>query len=345
MDIRDAIIQGRSHTVGPEQGVNVIDKVARKAANHLNVVTGRTQARFAARVDQAHILCYHTIVPDEFADAGWAAPHAVTVSNFEKQMAMLAETAAVRSLGSVADRLASGNFTGGPLISITFDDGFADNALLALPILQRHGLTATFFLTTGTIDRGDLLPGDKIRILRDARDRGRLHISLNPLCERLLSQPGYHKAISFAEYRDALDELWSLASARVSRSAVEACRMLRWDEARVLRNAGMEIGAHTVNHVILSRESANVRRFEIVESIRRVRAEMRRESVPFAYPNGQPADFSAEDTGVLRELAVPCAVTTEAGPNTIESDRLTLKRHCIGLHHDVSSLWTALGSF
>ena len=37
---------------------------------------------------------------------------------------------------------------------ITFDDGYADNYQVALPILRRHGLTATFFVATGFLDGG-----------------------------------------------------------------------------------------------------------------------------------------------------------------------------------------------
>lgn len=322
--------------------MNVIEKIASKAVNRVSVMAGWTQSRFSERTELAHILCYHTIIPDESARAGWSAPHAVTVSAFEQQMSMLAELRCVRRLDRVADQLANGLFNDGPSVSITFDDGLADNVMLALPILQRYGLAATFFLTTGIMDRGDLFPNDKIRILRDAQQRGRLKMSLPPVCERLLSQPGYYKATSHNEYREQLDELWAAAHVRVDPSAIEACRVMRWDEARLLRDAGMDVGAHTVNHVILSRESNDVRQFEIVESIRRVRAEMRRDRVPFAYPNGQPTDFGEFDMGVLADLKVPYAVTTDAGPNDSESNPLALRRHCIGIHHDISSLWTAL---
>src|SRR5690606_33047929 len=44
--------------------------------------------------------------------------------------------------------------------SITFDDGYADNAELALPVLSHWRLPATFFVTTGFIDSQTQAPWD-----------------------------------------------------------------------------------------------------------------------------------------------------------------------------------------
>jgi len=314
-----------------------------KSTNRLAAVTGVSRSRFLSQIDTAHILCYHSVIPDDLADQGWVAPHAVTLSAFDRQMAMVAQTECSRRLGDVAGTIAAKKPLNGPFVSITFDDGLADNVMLALPILQKYGLAATFFLSTGHIDRGDYFDGDRIRILADAHRNGRLRTRLHPICENLLSERGYHKTVSQQEYRPFLDELWSTVQHRTEPAAVEACRVLRWEEARVLRDAGMEIGAHTVNHVILAGESAETRRVEIEESIRRVRAEMRREAVPFAFPNGQPEDFDAADIDLLRDLKTNYAVSTLVGPNNSQSDPLTLRRHCIGLHHRPSDIWTLLG--
>ena len=45
------------------------------------------------------------------------------------------------------------------IAAITFDDGFADNHEIVLPLLERHGLKATFFICTGFIDGRSAISG------------------------------------------------------------------------------------------------------------------------------------------------------------------------------------------
>ncbi len=40
-----------------------------------------------------------------------------------------------------------------PRVAITFDDGFRDNLEYAVPLLQKYGLKATFFISTGFLER------------------------------------------------------------------------------------------------------------------------------------------------------------------------------------------------
>ena len=50
----------------------------------------------------------------------------------------------------------------GRRVIITFDDGYRDNYTAAFPVLQRHGLPATFFVATGFIDEPRLPWWDEI---------------------------------------------------------------------------------------------------------------------------------------------------------------------------------------
>ena len=48
---------------------------------------------------------------------------------------------------------------------VTFDDGYADNYYTALPILESRGISSTFFLSTGFIDKQLLFPPDALDAL------------------------------------------------------------------------------------------------------------------------------------------------------------------------------------
>jgi hypothetical protein len=72
-----------------------------------------------------------------------------TAEAFDWQMAFLKQQCHVIS---AADLLHEAALTAGRCVMLTFDDGYRDNHEVALPILKRHGLTATFFIATGYID-------------------------------------------------------------------------------------------------------------------------------------------------------------------------------------------------
>jgi peptidoglycan/xylan/chitin deacetylase (PgdA/CDA1 family) len=94
----------------------------------------------------------------------------------------------------------------------------------------------------------------------------------------------------------------------------------------------MEIGAHTVNHVILGREGLVRRRSEITGSVARVQEMVGIDAVPFSYPNGQAGDFSDSDQEVMAALNVPYAVRQTPGWITPDTPRLALPRNSISRH-------------
>jgi peptidoglycan/xylan/chitin deacetylase (PgdA/CDA1 family) len=91
------------------------------------------------------ILCYHSIHPSRpFRSA--------TPDEFVAHLRCLSEHCDVVPLSTlVARRTAPSD--GRPQVAITFDDGHVDNHEFALPLLAEHRMPATFYVTTGYIDR------------------------------------------------------------------------------------------------------------------------------------------------------------------------------------------------
>lgn len=134
----------------------------------LKAALAKSRARSLARTSselqckRIVILCYHSIHPEKgFASASPA--------QFEAQLEWLKANceiirfrdafAAARSASARGDR---------PRVALTFDDGYADNFEHAFPLLVKHGLTATFFVTAGLLER-DRTVLERLHHLRNAR--------------------------------------------------------------------------------------------------------------------------------------------------------------------------------
>lgn len=105
----------------------------------------------AARLRRPHrhaglVLLYHRVceLPDDPLGVS------VTPEHFAAQMELLARAFRPASLAAVAAG------TAGPdAVAVTFDDGYVDNLVNALPILERTGVPATLFASTGQIASGE----------------------------------------------------------------------------------------------------------------------------------------------------------------------------------------------
>ena len=95
--------------------------------------------------DGLRVLFYHRVAddPDDLL--------AVTCNVFEAEMALLAERGfEVLDVVEALDRLYAGTL-GPNTIGLTFDDGYVDNAVHAMPILERHGFRGTVFVVTDLV--------------------------------------------------------------------------------------------------------------------------------------------------------------------------------------------------
>lgn len=92
----------------------------------------------------APILLYHRI-----ADVSHDPIQlCVSAENFDKHVSFLKENYEIIPLSDLSKRIAENRLSGNEL-AITFDDGYKDNLLNAIPILEKYNVPATIFITTG----------------------------------------------------------------------------------------------------------------------------------------------------------------------------------------------------
>ena len=283
------------------------------------------------------ILLYHRVAPrpDPFLPA-------MPLDVFRAQMDVLARRFNVVSVdravrGMVADDLPE------RAVAITFDDGYRDNYTHAFPVLRALGLQATVFLTTGAIGSDRRLWHDRVFEAVQATEETVLEgfgrngepLDLTPgparaaALDQLLSGLKAH-TLAPAQRDARVEQIYATLLPETAAEAPERL-MLDWSEVREMRAGGIDFGAHTVTHPILTQVSDAAARDEIERSKAEIEARIEEPVVGFAYPNGGATDFDERIRDHVRAAGFRWALTTLFGPNRAAGahdrpDLFTLRR-------------------
>jgi peptidoglycan/xylan/chitin deacetylase (PgdA/CDA1 family) len=217
-------------------------------------------------------------------------------------------------------------------VAITFDDGYRDNHDIALPILRQAGIPATFFIATGYMGSHSMFNDVVIEAIRATTAKQLVSTRVGPVPLPLDSFEAKQAAVSAT-----LGAIKRLPPSDRHAAAWEIARqlgleqdpqlMMRAEHVRALDAAGMEIGAHTINHPILATLDASAAAHEIETSRVTLRELLGRDVVGFAYPNGRPAqDYAAKDVECVRRAGFDYAVSTRYASWTPEVPSYELPR-------------------
>lgn len=273
------------------------------------------------------ILIYHRVLPDPDPMLQ-GDPDAAT---FRWQMRTVSALFNVLPLTEAIERLRNGTLPP-RAAAISFDDGYADNAEVALPILEELGLSATFFIATGYLDGGMMFNDKVIEILRRLPGE-EVDLDVVGLGPRRFSSPADRAAIAMEVIR-SIKHLDS----RERQAKVDALNtlcpqplpddvMMTTAQVRQLADAGMTIGGHTLNHPILTRVSDNLAREEIGGGREVLETILKQPVCLFAYPNGKPGqDYDARHVTMVRQCGFEAAVSTAWGVSTGSRDPYQLAR-------------------
>ena len=229
------------------------------------------------------------------------------------------------------------------LVAFSMDDGYVDNLTVALPVLQRHGAGATVYVETDVL--GERRVSWLHRTFYLCFEKGERWF-VERYVEETADPDLAGKLRAALETGSALGALYQVKRVlkyeadraereRVTRRLLEeaggddetlARAYLTWDQVRQRDRAGVEIGAHTRRHEILSRLDEEEQAEEIEGSRRAIEREVGRAPETFAYPFGRPWDFDERTVGILHNSGFRAACAAIDGLNDGATDRMRLRR-------------------
>ncbi|HXH11220.1 MAG TPA: polysaccharide deacetylase family protein [Alphaproteobacteria bacterium] len=275
------------------------------------------------------ILAYHRV--NDGRDPFWPAlPTAV----FARQMEYLATFCHCYGLEEAVARLTD-NDVQDNAVAVTFDDGYRDNYLKAFPILQRFSIPATIFVATDAIGSGRILWHDQVSaavwttqasVLKGCRPIGRSYELQTPQSRREAQTAILHALRALDEEERAQWVAWLQRELAVEPWLQASELMLTWDDIKVMHQHGIEFGAHTATHPVLSRVTSARAWAEIAESKATLEQHLGGPVRGFAYPSGRRQDFTATTKRLVQDAGYGYAVTMVLGVNHGASDPFELQR-------------------
>jgi peptidoglycan/xylan/chitin deacetylase (PgdA/CDA1 family) len=281
----------------------------------------------------------------------------VRPQRFAEQLQALCDHARPMRLQDLTAALARGRVPR-RAVAVTFDDGYADNLHNARPLLERHAVPATMFITTGAVEADREFWWDELEqlllqagslpetlewqvngtpnrfelagaaVYTEAEQQAHRNWNLarqdNPSRRHEIFRTLYYqlRPLPLADKQQALNQLAGRIGRKPSVRATH--RGLSRDEVIRLAEGGLvEIGAHTVSHTPLTTLPAAAQRREIEGSKEFLEELLGHAVTSFAYPHGL---FAPETAAIARDSGFRCACATRPGAVRRGADPFALPR-------------------
>ncbi|HEY3494336.1 MAG TPA: polysaccharide deacetylase family protein [Polyangiaceae bacterium] len=323
--------------------------------------SGALHAVLAARARRSPswlgVLTFHRFPSDgpELFDDGVVD---TTDEDFDAQIAHLKRYFTILGSAELCELMAGATPPPNPA-AITFDDGYLDCHARALPILERHGCKAVFFVATEVISERRVFWWDRAAYLVKLSQRDTLKLRYPvelevPLVadrsrtiQELLRFVKRRQLAARFDLERFLEELAVAAGVRWTREEELAFAdrlIMTWDQVRALQRAGMDIESHGKNHRTLQTLS----RAELEEELLGSRLDLARElgEPPrlIAYPGGNPLAYSSPARTAMEKAGYSLGFSNHTGPMALrgELDVYDVRRHAISRDHLPPLLLTVL---
>lgn len=274
------------------------------------------------------VLCYHRI-----GMGGIPLFSELPPEIFEAQMRYVRKQYRVVSLDELYDEMEKPSRKE-DAVAVTFDDGYRDLYVHALPVLRKYRIPATIYLPVDSIETGQVPWYDRIFLALRVFPRDNFEVVLDrPYSFRLGSS---QSRLSIAA--DIIGVLRTLPDERRRElcNALEAQvelpedelkdRMLTWDQIRSMDREGITFGSHTMTHPAISRLTRTQLDKELGDSKKVLEERIGKPAVHFAFPFGKPTDNGTVALSLLPKYGYRTATTTVEGANKPGDNAYELRR-------------------
>ncbi len=226
-------------------------------------------------------------------------------------------------------------------VLVTFDDGYRDNHDVALPILKRYGVPATFFIATDYLERRRLYWWDRVSLLvkRSARERLVLtspspeSLSLEgpkarrAAVRRLQRIIKDHHGLDLPRFLDQVENAAGVTLAADEERRLVDETIMTWDHVIALRRAGMDVQSHSHTHRVLQTLDASELDRELRLSRQALENALGEPVTAISYPVGKSLRDAPHIRNAVRDAGYELGFTNATGVNRARTfDPLEAKR-------------------
>ncbi|MFL5319112.1 MAG: polysaccharide deacetylase family protein [Myxococcaceae bacterium] len=333
-----------------------VRRAAKTATANVLHHTGMRSALGAVRRFQSGgrrivIVGYHRVVEDFTGEVQRCIPGTLISKETFRRHLEEAHRAGfeLSSLSHALEVMAGTKRSKKDLFVVTFDDGYLDVYENAFPVLKEMGVPAIVYLPSGYIGTDRRFNHDRLwHLIQVARERQQTPIydGLPPQAAVLLD-PIFRGSKSPSA---ALDDFIGDYPAKVLTEIIDAFekqlgggedlrppsgQVMSWDQAREMLKAGVDLGAHTVDHTVLTLQKPADAEAEIVACKTELEKQLGTRIRDFAYCNGW---YSDELVRILAKHGFRSGVTTEDFMNRLGGDPYALKRKVLWENFSVGML-------
>lgn len=240
------------------------------------------------------ILMYHRILNNPTLPG-------ITPEIFDRQMAYLKKHFHVMNMSMFYQKLSTNKIPNNSVV-ITFDDGHEDFYTTAWPIIKKHELTASLFITTAFVDQKNWLWPDLLRYILlntkmshfEIHNLGVFEVHKNNVLKTWNILGDHCLSLKTEARNQFLVSLIQQLDVNITNTPQMPFTSVSWQQLKEMQGQGLDVGSHSVNHPILSSLSAEELEYELAESKLRIEQELEFSPQGICYPNGMAKDVSTQ---------------------------------------------------